>query len=162
MEEQRPTEPTLDDVFHILRNERRRNALFYLKHTDGIVDISDLSEQVAAWENDIKPEELSSQERKRVYIALYQNHLPLMDKDDIINYDKDRGDIQKGIHAPVLEYYLEGPLTETPELTSEFTRPELQVSTTETTETPSEETPTNSSFIRKMGSLMNSASHGLF
>jgi len=36
-------------------------------------------------------ENLSSNERQRVYISLYQSHLPKLDNHGIVTYDKDRG-----------------------------------------------------------------------
>ena len=70
-----PTPPTeieltLDDVFHILKNKRRRNVLVYLKEISSHTELKTLTEQVAAWEYDTTVEQLESDQRKRVYIAL--------------------------------------------------------------------------------------------
>lgn len=40
--------------------------------------------------------ELTSQERKRVYISLYQNLLPNLADVDAITYDEDRGRVSPG------------------------------------------------------------------
>lgn len=58
---------------------------------DETVTISDLSEYVAARENDCTVMELSSTQRERVYVTLYQTHLLTMDS--IIDYNRDRGTI---------------------------------------------------------------------
>jgi hypothetical protein len=55
------------------------------------VTISDLSEHVVARENDCTVMELSSKQRERVYVSLYQTHLLTMDS--IIEYNRDRGTI---------------------------------------------------------------------
>lgn len=77
----------------IMACARRRQAIEILagKPADASISISDLAEHVAALENDCSVEELSSQQRERVYIALYQRHLSQMR--DIVDYSEDRGTI---------------------------------------------------------------------
>lgn len=84
-------ELSLDELFDLLRNRRRRDILSYLDASDGTVTLDELAEAIAADENGIEPEQLSSQQRKRVYISLYQNHLPKMDELGLIEYEKSRG-----------------------------------------------------------------------
>lgn len=55
--------------------------------------MADLAEQVAAWEHDTTVAGLSSKQRQRVYIPLYQTHLPKLDEAGLIEYDQRRGDI---------------------------------------------------------------------
>ena len=83
-----------DDIYDHLANRRRRYALHYLKQTGGSVAVRDLAEQVAAWENETTIDELGSQERKRVYIALYQSHLPTMDDEGMVAYDDEAGTVE--------------------------------------------------------------------
>jgi hypothetical protein len=83
-----------DDIYDQLANRRRRYALHYLKQTGEAVDVRDLAEQVAAWENETTVADLGSQERKRVYIAMYQSHLPTMDEAGIVDYDDDAGTVE--------------------------------------------------------------------
>jgi hypothetical protein len=73
-------EPSRDDVFTVLGNGRRRNVIRALQRADGTVEISDLAEQVAAWENDIPLNRVTYDQRKRTYTALQQFHLPKMDE----------------------------------------------------------------------------------
>jgi hypothetical protein len=80
-----------DDLFHLLQNERRRNVLRYLRGRDEPVRMRDVAEQVAAWEHDTTVEQLSSDERQRVYISLYQSHLDTLDEADVIDYNQPRG-----------------------------------------------------------------------
>ncbi|SDM62963.1 hypothetical protein SAMN04487949_2323 [Halogranum gelatinilyticum] len=106
---QRPTEPLLskDELFEILKNQRRRDALRYLKANDGTAKLSDMAEYIAAKENGIDVAALSSSQRKRVYIGLYQCHLPKMASFGVIDFDKDRGTIALLPTASVLDSYLE-------------------------------------------------------
>jgi len=80
-----------DLVYSVLADKRRRYAIHYLKQHKEPIAVRELAEQVAAWENGKGPNELTSQERKRVYIALYQSHLPTLDKQGVVDYDADRG-----------------------------------------------------------------------
>lgn len=78
-------------LYSILADPRRRNLVHYLKQSDEPKGVGELAEQLAAWENDKNPSEITSQERKRVYISLYQSHLPTLHKAGVINYDADGG-----------------------------------------------------------------------
>jgi len=84
---------SIDEVCHLLQNGRRRGVLRYLRGTDGGAEMSDIAERIAAAENDTTVERLGHAERKRVYIALYQTHLPKLDDSGIIEYDRERGDV---------------------------------------------------------------------
>ena len=95
-----------DDIFHILQNQRRRDSLRYLKKADDTVRMRDLAEQVAAWEHDTTLQALTSDERQRVYIALYQSHLPKLDEEGIINYNQSRGIVERTERAAQLDPYL--------------------------------------------------------
>ncbi|RBI60827.1 hypothetical protein DMJ13_16950 [halophilic archaeon] len=102
-----PTELSKDKIFHILQTQRRRDALRYLKNNDGSVEMRALAEQVAAWENDTTVAALASDERQRVYIALYQSHLPKLDKEGVIDYNQSRGIVERGSLADQFDPYLE-------------------------------------------------------
>ena len=100
---------TLDreTVFSILSNRRRRYALHFLKSRDGPVELRELSERIAAWENDCEPDQVTSKERKRVYAALHQSHLPKMDRTGVVRYDPDRGTIELTDASASFDVYLE-------------------------------------------------------
>lgn len=98
---------SVDEIFGVLQNERRRRALRYLGQRDEPVSVSELSEYIAALENDKPTADLTSQERKRVYVGLYQSHLPKLDDVGFIEYDKDRGNVELGPQAAHAEGYLQ-------------------------------------------------------
>ncbi|PSQ32027.1 hypothetical protein BRD16_00645 [Halobacteriales archaeon SW_6_65_46] len=58
------------------------------------IELRTLSREVAALENDISPDGVTPQQRRRVYNALQQSHLPKMDESGVVNYDHDRGVIE--------------------------------------------------------------------
>jgi len=97
-----------DDVFHLLQNQRRRRTLRYLRDNDDGdgVDMRDVVEWVAAEEHDTTVQELRSKERQRVYIALYQAHLPKLDKLGIVDYDKRKGWVELREKADIVMPYL--------------------------------------------------------
>ena len=102
-----PSQPlSKDTIFHILQVQRRRLTLQYLQGQTEAVTLRDLAEQVAAWENEMSIVELTSKERQRVYISLYQTHLPTLDTEGIIEYNKDRGTIRRMPRADQFDPYL--------------------------------------------------------
>lgn len=101
-----PAELSKDELFHLLQNQRRRRVLLYLQGTTGEVSMRDIAEQVAAWENDTTVKALGSNERQRVYIALYQSHLPKLDDAGVLTYDQQRGIVARTQLADQLEAYL--------------------------------------------------------
>ena len=101
--------PTADDVYEALSNRRRRYALHHLKQldTEGPVDLSDISTQVAAWETGTDPETLGYDDRKNVHTSLYQFHAPKMDELGLVNYDRNRGTVELTEHGEDVDIYLE-------------------------------------------------------
>lgn len=95
-----------DTVFEVLKSPRRRYALYYLKRAGGTAELSEITEQVAAWENEIPPSQLESEQRKRVYISLYQTHMPKLDEAGIVEYDQSRGTVELASNARELDVYL--------------------------------------------------------
>ena len=95
-----------DKIFHLLQTPRRRHVLRYLKDHEGTIEMRDIAEQVAAWENDITVQELTSDQRQRVYIPLYQSHLPKLDEEGIIEYNQSRGTVTRTEIANQLDRYL--------------------------------------------------------
>lgn len=99
-----------DELFHLLKSERRRRALRYLLDADEEpVRMRTLAEEVAATEYDTTVEALSSDERQRVYITLYQSHLPQLDRAGVIEYNQSRGRITTNPLIEEFDDYLEGP-----------------------------------------------------
>lgn len=97
----------LDQVFGILKNQRRRRVLEFLYEAGGQVSLSDVAEQIAAWENDKDVRQISSSERKRVYVGLYQCHLPKMDDAGVVSFNKPRGTMTLGENADTVYQYLD-------------------------------------------------------
>ncbi|GAA0652566.1 DUF7344 domain-containing protein [Salarchaeum japonicum] len=102
------TEPTREDVFHLLSNRRRRHTLHYLRQRDGEqVDLRELSQQLSAWENGVPPAEITHRDRKTVYTSLRQTHLPKMDDANVVDYDPNRGHVEPAEEFEDVEVYLD-------------------------------------------------------
>jgi len=95
------------EIFDVLRNQRRRFVLQYLKRRETPVELGPLATQVAAWEYDTTVDEVTSAQRKRVYTTLQQTHLPKMDEAGIVEYDSSRGTICSTESTEDLSVYLE-------------------------------------------------------
>ena len=106
-------EPALDTVFTALSNQRRRYALSYLLEQDEPVGIKELSRRVAARENDVPLEEVTHKQRKRVYIALHQNHLAHLEDLGLIECGRSREAITLTDHASGLKPFLDPSVRET-------------------------------------------------
>lgn len=97
-----------EDVFEVLSNARRRCIVHYLKKHEGRrVELRELVDYVAAWENDTTIEDLDSQRRKSVYAAIRQTHLPKMEDAGVIDYEHLRGEIELTDAARDIQLYLE-------------------------------------------------------
>ena len=105
------SEISTDIVFEILSNTRRRMVLYYLRESGGSATVQELAEQIAALENDVEVEDLQSQQRKRVYVSLYQTHIPKLESTGIIEYDDSRGIVYLTDRAMEIDTYLT-PTTE--------------------------------------------------
>lgn len=99
--------PSRDEIFEALSNRRRRNVIRYLKSRDPKARVRDIAEQLAAWENDVEISEVTYKQRKRVYTALHQSHLPKLADSGFIEYEPNRGLVSLTEESRHLEVYLE-------------------------------------------------------
>ena len=100
--------PTRDEIFDVLCNERRRYVLEYLRESPkDRLHLGDMVETIAAWENDKRVVEVEYADRKRVYTALRQTHLPKLDETGVIEYDSRRGELRPTDGMTDVELYLD-------------------------------------------------------
>jgi len=85
--------PSEDELFDVLANRRRRYLIELLAGRTDSCDIGTVATRIAARENGVDVAAVTNKERKRVYTALQQSHLPKMDTAGIIEFDKQRGEI---------------------------------------------------------------------
>lgn len=86
-----------DTAAEIVKNSRRRHVVIYLTEVsdNARATIGELADYIAEMEFG---EDYTGEERKRVYVALYQAHLDKMDDAGVIVYNKDRGEIRTGAY----------------------------------------------------------------
>lgn len=93
-----------DALFEAIANDRRRRALLFV-NMQGATSLAALAEWVAAAEYEKPPHKLSSQERKRVYIALQQAHIGKLDDAGLVETERDGLHIEAtDLTSPVAEY----------------------------------------------------------
>ncbi|SIQ80326.1 hypothetical protein SAMN05421858_0452 [Haladaptatus litoreus] len=94
------------EVYDAVKNLRRRYVLYYLNRERKPVELGELAEQIAAWENNIDVEMVSPEQRKSVYSALYQTHLPKLETIGIVTYDRNSKRVSFTEGAQNFELYL--------------------------------------------------------
>lgn len=92
-------------LFSVLSSHRRRYVLYACNQADGETTLSDVAEQVAAWEYDKPIAEVTSAERKRVYTSIQQHHLSKLTDAGLIAVNGDR--LSTTAKARNLDIYLE-------------------------------------------------------
>lgn len=97
----------MEEAFEVLANRRRRYVVHWLLEAGAGTELRQLSRQVAAWENGKPLDRVTAQERRRVYNALQQFHLPKLDDAGVVRYDADRGEIEPTEDLTSLRAYLD-------------------------------------------------------
>lgn len=100
--------PDSEEVFSVLSNRRRRYTLHYLLQRDEVAtDLGTLSKQIAAWENGVELQEVTYDQRRNVYTALKQSHLPTLQSAGLVEYDDSRGEIEATSSSVDLDIYID-------------------------------------------------------
>jgi hypothetical protein len=76
-----------DDAYEVLSNPRRRAILHILRTAATPVEVTTLAAQVAAWEEGVAPVDLTSRQRKRVYVSMYQTHIPKLESVGLVAHE---------------------------------------------------------------------------
>lgn len=82
-------ELTKGEIFEVLSSSRRRLLLYYLHDRGGRAPLDELAQEIASIESGIPIEELDKQAYKRIYISLYQTHVPNLEKHGLVTYDEE-------------------------------------------------------------------------
>lgn len=80
----------LDDFFRALADSRRRYALYYLREEER-ASLAETARQVAAWEHECPPDDVSDETVENLKIDLYHNHLPRLRDATLLEYDQRSG-----------------------------------------------------------------------
>lgn len=94
-----------EEIHDILRNERRRAVIQHLRRRVGSVSLRELSVAIAEGESGESPP--PSDLRASVYNSLHQTHLPKLDGQGVIVYDRDRKTVELDEPAREVDVYME-------------------------------------------------------
>ena len=100
---QRVTIPE-SDVYYLLSNRRRREALSVLWEVDDTLTLRALSEHIASVESGTTPAPRPL--RESVYNTLHQTHLPKLAAFGLIEYDSDRKLVRPNPESRSLSRYM--------------------------------------------------------
>ncbi|WP_058997707.1 hypothetical protein [Haloarcula sp. CBA1127] len=81
-----------DALLDVAQSERRRQCLRTVNEY-GRLDLTDLAEIVAAAEVGTDRDQLQSQQRKRVYVSLYQTHVSKLDDTELVRWNQENGTV---------------------------------------------------------------------
>jgi hypothetical protein len=100
-------EDILDEetIFDILSNRRRRQVIYYLQEHGGQAPLREVANAVAGWEEDEPSESVAEKDRRRVYVSLYQSHVPRLTDAGLLEHD-DSGVIELTDRVRFLNPYL--------------------------------------------------------
>lgn len=98
---------SLDVVFTILADQRRRYTLNCLKEQETPLTLTKLAEEIIFRENSTYINEFPSEEVNQVSLSLYHNHLPRMEDANIIHYCQTEDAIIVTEITSVLKQYVE-------------------------------------------------------
>jgi hypothetical protein len=107
-----------NEVYDILRNERRRHVLRYLRTNGDVASIGDLADAIAETETGESPP--PSDSRQSVYVSLHQTHLPKLDNLGVIEYDREERTVSLRPRADQIVARLEGASDEHREVARRF------------------------------------------
>lgn len=99
--------PSGATLFTVLKNDRRRHVLRFLLEEQRRVSLAELAVHIAGKENDIEPSAVTSAQRKRVYVSLYQSHLPTLHDSGAVDYNEPRKYAHPAEGIEVFRPYLE-------------------------------------------------------
>ncbi|QLG49895.1 DUF7344 domain-containing protein [Natrinema halophilum] len=102
---------TLDQV---LDSDRRSEVIRCLLAADGPIAVRTLVGRLADAEDDATLETTIHQLRQRIHVSLCRTHLPLLDEQDIVTYDRVRSLVGPGANLAAFESVLEYESLERP------------------------------------------------
>lgn len=78
---------SLDTVFELLSDSRRRYAVSFLAERGSNVSLTDLATEVASWEHQTESTEVPAERVDEIAVTLHHNHLPKLADANLLAYD---------------------------------------------------------------------------
>lgn len=85
---------SLDFLFDLLKNDRRRTLLSLLVSYDRTVTVNDLTKDLVQQEYDASITDVSSETVHNIYLSLQHSHIPRLADEQFVHYDETRGTIE--------------------------------------------------------------------
>lgn len=85
---------TIHEVSKAINNPRRRKTIVIVDGVEEPIEVGTLAMLIAALETDSTIQEVTSRQRKRVYVSLYQNNLQSLQETGVIEYRERAGEVQ--------------------------------------------------------------------
>ena len=118
-----PTRPSLDTVFELLADRRRRYVLYCLAAAgeNRVLTVEDVVDRVTEWEREWDDDRDSERadRRERVRIDLHHDHIPRLADAGLVDYDARTGTIRNW-NAPSLDRWVPDDSDELPHLLALF------------------------------------------
>lgn len=89
----------LDALLRSLGHSRRRHLLHAL-HEKGELTLSDLAARIVSWEEDVPLEAVDEEDLERASIALYHAHVPKLESEGIVDFDRSSRTVSLGPNGP--------------------------------------------------------------
>jgi hypothetical protein len=96
-----PDELEIDRIHSALAHPRRRYLCYELRE-GAEWTLTELATSIAAWENDVPRDQVTSGQREDVYVALYHAHVPKLADIGVVTFDRTRETVTVGEHADQL------------------------------------------------------------
>lgn len=96
---------SLDEVFELFSEERRRYALYYLDEAEGPVEVRELASQIQEWEDGSDPPALGDDYRD-IVLELEHTDLPKAARAEYVHYDPEEDIIELSGSSPEFEIVL--------------------------------------------------------
>lgn len=93
-----PNALDMDHAFDVLDHPRRRYVLYALANGEDST-LRELALKIATWEGDIDESAVDDRTHDRVYLSLYHAHVPKLEDEGVVEFDRSAETLQPGPHA---------------------------------------------------------------
>lgn len=98
---------SLDALFDVLANQRRRYTLQCLRESQTPIALADLAGDVATREQGTPLPDIPVKEVKQVYLSLYHVHIPKLVEANIVEYTQERDVVRLATESDHAEPFIE-------------------------------------------------------
>jgi hypothetical protein len=106
----------LSNAFELLADERRLYAILRLREAESRMTVHRLATEIAAYERDTCPDDISEEAVTRVYLSLLHTHLPRLHQMKVIEYHRATEYLVFSNNSPAVETIIDAVSDEYPSL----------------------------------------------